>query len=64
MLKFFMENIGNIIVILILLAIVAWAVRCLIVNKKKGKTSCGCGCANCPSAGICHGNKRNTPGGA
>ena len=46
MLKFFMENIGNIIVILILLAIVAWAVRCLIVNKKKGKTSCGCGCAN------------------
>ncbi|MBQ1396914.1 MAG: FeoB-associated Cys-rich membrane protein [Clostridia bacterium] len=58
MMNFLTENIGTIIVCLILLAIVALAVRHLVVNKKKGKTSCGCGCANCPSAGICHGAKK------
>ena len=25
-------------------------------DKKRGKSSCGCNCANCPSAGMCHTN--------
>ena len=58
MLNFIIDNIGTIVVCLILAGIVGLAVRSLIVNKKKGKTSCGCGCANCPSAGICHGSKK------
>ena len=58
MLNFFISNIGTIIVSLILLIIVGFAVRSLISNKKNGKSSCGCGCANCPSAGICHGTKK------
>ncbi|MBQ1440780.1 MAG: FeoB-associated Cys-rich membrane protein [Clostridia bacterium] len=58
MLNFFISNIGTIIVSLILLIIVGFAVRSLISNKKNGKSSCGCGCANCPSAGICHGAKK------
>ena len=58
MLNFFISNIGTIIVSLILLIIVGFAVRSLISNKKNCKSSCGCGCANCPSAGICHGAKK------
>ena len=58
MLNFFISNIGTIIVSLILLIIVGFAVRSLISNKKNGKSSCGYGCANCPSAGICHGTKK------
>ncbi len=58
MLNFFISTIGTIIVSLILLIIVGFAVRSLISNKKNGKSSCGCGCANCPSAGICHGAKK------
>ncbi len=27
----------------------------LIRRKKQGKSGCGCGCQNCPSAGACHG---------
>ena len=54
MMHFISENIGNFIVCLVLMVIVGLAIRTLIVNRRKGKSSCGCGCANCPSAGICH----------
>lgn len=30
---------------------VAWRMR---KDRKSGKSSCGCGCASCPSAKICH----------
>lgn len=48
MMKFFAENIGTIITCLILLAMVALAVRMIISNKRKGKSTCGCHCENCP----------------
>lgn len=54
MLAWISENIATIIVCAVLVAIVALIIVRLIRNKKQGKTSCGCGCANCPSAGICH----------
>ena len=54
MLHFISENIGNIIVCVILLVIVGLALRGILVNKKKGKCSCGCCCEGCPSASICH----------
>ncbi len=54
MLHFISENIGNIIVCVILLVIVGLALRGILVNKKKGKCSCGCDCEGCPSASICH----------
>ena len=28
-----------------------------ILNKKKGKSSCGCNCGNCPMSGKCHTEK-------
>ena len=47
-------NIGNIIVIAILLAVIALAVRSIIKDRKSGRGSCGCGCANCAMKGRCH----------
>ncbi|MBO6060706.1 MAG: FeoB-associated Cys-rich membrane protein [Clostridia bacterium] len=38
-------------------AIIAASVAALVRQKKRGKTTCGCGCANCPMAGQCHGGK-------
>ena len=59
MLSFIRANLGNILVLLMLAVIVGWAVRSLISQKRKGKTSCGCGCESCPSAGVCHGKKKS-----
>ncbi len=30
----------------------------LTQRKKSGKGGCGCGCQNCPSAGVCHGEQK------
>lgn len=53
MLTFLTQNIGTIMVGLILLLSVAAVLR---IMKKKG-TACGCGCSGCPSAGMCHKKK-------
>lgn len=54
MLSFFAENWGTLLIgALVLLAVILIVVR-LHGNRKKGKSSCGCGCDNCPSAGMCH----------
>lgn len=28
-----------------------------IINRKKGKSSCGCGCSGCAMKDSCHSNK-------
>jgi hypothetical protein len=48
------ENIGNIVVMIIVAAIIALAIRSVIKDKRSGKGSCGCGCANCAMHGKCH----------
>jgi len=53
MLRLISENLSTIIVGTIVFALVAAAVVKLIRDKIKRKSSCGCGCAGCPSAGIC-----------
>jgi hypothetical protein len=52
--NWFAQNYGTLIVVIVLLAVVAFAARKLIRDKKAGKSSCGCGCANCPMSGQCH----------
>lgn len=54
MMEWIMNNAGTIIVGLIVLAIVAAVVICMIRKKKNGKSTCGCGCANCPLSSDCH----------
>ena len=50
------ENIGNIIAIVILAAVIAAIVIHLIKQKKRGKSSCGCSCSSCPMKNSCHSN--------
>ena len=54
MLAFLAANLGNIVVIAVLALVIVLIIRSLIGNKKQGKSSCGCGCSNCPSADMCH----------
>lgn len=54
MLPFLAANLGTIIVSAVLLLIIVLIVRNLFGKKKKGQSSCGCGCSDCPSASVCH----------
>lgn len=47
-------NLGTIVVGLVLLIIVGLVVFKLVRDKKKGKSTCGCGCSNCAMKGSCH----------
>lgn len=61
MIHFLSRNLGTIIVSLILIALVLLAIHILVSNRKKGRSSCGCGCEGCPSAGVCHSaDQKNT----
>ena len=52
-----MINPPTVIVALIVVAIIALAVRKLIKDKKSGKKGCSCGCSSCAMKDICHGDK-------
>ena len=53
MLAWLTENIATIIICAVLIAVVSAIIVSMIKNKKKGKSSCGCGCADCPMSGSC-----------
>ena len=65
MLSWLQANLGSIVVVLVLLAIVALIVRRLVMDRKAGKHICGgscgscgggcSGCGGCPMQGQCHG---------
>ena len=57
MLAWLRENIATIIICAVLIAVVSAIIVSMIKNKKKGKSSCGCGCADCPMSGSCHSKK-------
>lgn len=48
------DNIGNIVVVVILLIAVFFAVRSIVRRRRSGKGSCSCGCDGCPSRSTCH----------
>lgn len=54
MLEFIKENLATIIISLMLICLVAVIIHSRVSDKKKGKSSCGCGCEGCPSAALCH----------
>lgn len=49
-----MENMATIIVSVVLVIVVAAVIASMVHNKRKGKSSCGCGCAGCAMNGACH----------
>ena len=50
-------NIGTILIGMLVAGIVVFDIIKIINDRKKGKTSCGCGCANCAMKGSCHSAK-------
>ena len=58
MLQWICENIGTIVVGLILLAVVILVVRIMMRDKKQGKSSCGGNCASCGGCSGCHKDSR------
>lgn len=49
-----MDNIPTIIIILVLALIVTLIIRSMIIDRKKGKSSCGAGCTGCAMSELCH----------
>ena len=60
MISWIVENAGTMLVLLIVAGCAFLAARRLILDRRKGKTSCGCGCANCAIRGACHKNKADS----
>ena len=54
MLEWLYNNLANILILLAVAGIVVLAIVTMIRDKKAGKSSCGCNCANCAMAGKCH----------
>lgn len=57
MMTWISENIATILVGAILAGVVALVIVHMIRNKRKGRSSCGCGCSGCPMSGACHHKK-------
>ena len=66
MLTWIMGNMATIIISTVLLLVVAAVIAGMVRGKRKGKSSCGCGCASCPAGsrcamnGACHPAKPET----
>ncbi|MBC8609544.1 FeoB-associated Cys-rich membrane protein [Massiliimalia timonensis] len=55
MLEFLADNIGTIVIGLVLLVVIILVIRKLVKDRKNGSAcSCGCGCKDCPSSSLCH----------
>ncbi len=56
MLAWFADNLGTIVVSLILIAVVALIIAKMVKDRKNGKSpgGCGCGCEHCAMRGKCH----------
>ena len=57
MLAWLSENMATIIICALLFAVVTAIIVSMVTPKKKGKSYCGCGCADCPMSGSCYPKK-------
>lgn len=48
------QNIGTIIVCLLLVGIISAITVSLVKKKRRGDSSCGCGCSGCPMSDSCN----------
>ncbi len=54
MVQWLADNLGNLIISLVLIAVVAGIIVTMIRDKRQGKSSCGCNCSHCAMSGTCH----------
>lgn len=57
MLTWLCENAATLVIGGLLLAAVAAIVVKIVRDRKKGKSTCGCGCSSCPMGGACRSKK-------
>lgn len=57
MLAWLQNNLGTLVVALIVFGLFAVAAVKVIKDKKQGKCSCGNSCSHCAMQGQCHSNK-------
>ncbi len=60
MLDFLANNIGTIVIALLLGVVVAAVVTAMVKSKKSGGSACGGGCSGCPFSGKCQGAEGGT----
>ncbi|MBR4168205.1 MAG: FeoB-associated Cys-rich membrane protein [Lachnospiraceae bacterium] len=58
MMAWLIQNIGTIVITLLLIVIVAGIISRLIKDKKQGKSSCGGNCAHCRMCENCRGRQK------
>ena len=58
MLLWLQNNLGTIIVALIVAVLFAAVIVKMIKDKKAGKSTCGGSCESCGMSGACHGNQK------
>ena len=58
MLSFLLDNLATIIIGLIVLLLAVLIIVKLVRDKRKGKSSCGCGCENCAMSKTCKSSKQ------
>lgn len=54
MFEFITTNLSTILVGGLVAALLLGVAATMLRDKKRGKSSCGCHCTGCPSAGMCH----------
>ena len=54
MLEWIASNIASIIILTLVILSVGAIVFKMIMDKRKGKSSCSCGCGGCPMKDSCH----------
>ena len=57
MFEWISSNIASIVVLLIVLVIIGAVAFKMVRDKKKGKSTCSCGCGGCPMSDSCHSKK-------
>ena len=57
--EWIVNNLSTILVSLVLLGLLSGIVWSMVRKKKRGESSCGCGCSNCAMNGTCHAAKIN-----
>ena len=53
MITWLVENLGTILISVVLIALVAAIIRTVIRDKKMGKSTCGGSCASCKMCAAC-----------
>ncbi len=57
-LTWILANLGTLVIIMVLLAVVGLIIWGMLRDRRKGKCTCGCSCQGCAMGGICHPKKK------